>query len=261
MAGIGGGGGGIVCARAGVASAVTVNVATPRASALMHRVIASSFPTGGGPDPERNLLAWGMSTNERAALFILFGVAALELVPVVPPLFGIHFGFVGLGHALTRPAAPAGWLAAVAVAALYVAGALRSPEIRAHVRTGGILKAAGVALAVGSGLTEEVVFRQLVITALAGRGQPIVVQIVGSALIFGVAHAIWGLFGGRRTAVSAMLWTTALGAGLAIVFIAGGRSLLPCVVAHTAINLVLEPALVLSALGRRRPRGAAAAAR
>ena len=201
-----------------------------------------------------------MRASDRTALRILCCITIAELVPIVPRLAGIPFGFVGLGHALARPASLAGWVLGALVAAAYVGAALRDPLIRANARTGGALKAAGIALAVSSGITEEAFFRAMVMNAYAAAGRNVVTQIIASAVIFGLAHAVWGLLGGRRTALSAMAWTTALGAGLAFVYLAGGRALLPCVVAHAAIYLILEPALVMSALQRRRHDAPAAEA-
>jgi hypothetical protein len=41
--------------------------------------------------------------------------------------------------------------------------------------------------------------------------------------------------------IGAVVATSVLGTLLAIVFLASGRALLPCVVAHFLINIVLEP--------------------
>jgi hypothetical protein len=79
-------------------------------------------------------------------------------------------------------------------------------------------------------------------------GQRIALQIAISALAFGAVHAIWGVAGGNlRAALSTMLVTGALGAALAVVYIVGGRSVAPCVAAHMATNLLLEPWLIIAA--------------
>ncbi len=66
-------------------------------------------------------------------------------------------------------------------------------------------------------------------------------------MVFGLAHAIWGVFGGKvRAALAVMLATTTLGALLALVYLAGNRSVGPCVAAHVGLNLFLEPWLVIS---------------
>jgi hypothetical protein len=73
-------------------------------------------------------------------------------------------------------------------------------------------------------------------------------QVLVSGLAFGAAHGVWGLFGRSvRAAAGAAVATGVLGAGLAIVYIASGRSLAPCVAAHFLINALVEPGLVLAA--------------
>lgn len=76
----------------------------------------------------------------------------------------------------------------------------------------------------------------------------VVVQVLGSGLLFGVLHGVWGLMGrSLRAAIGATLATGFLGMMLAVVFIAAGRSLAPCIVAHFVINALIEPGLVLAA--------------
>ena len=59
---------------------------------------------------------------------------------------------------------------------------------------------------------------------------------------------VFGIFTGNfRAGVGASLATGVMGAALGVVYIASGRSLLPCMAAHTVINLFLEPWLILAA--------------
>jgi membrane protease YdiL (CAAX protease family) len=66
-----------------------------------------------------------------------------------------------------------------------------------------------------------------------------------------------------RAALGATMATGFLGAMLGIVFLLAGRSLAPCIVAHFAINLLIEPGLVLAAtrgeMGSRRIKSTALA--
>ena len=70
-------------------------------------------------------------------------------------------------------------------------------------------------------------------------------------MIFGAVHVVWIGFAGPRGTAGVVGATTLLGAALAIVYLAAGRSVVPCVAAHVAINAVLEPWLVLTAAERR----------
>ena len=75
-------------------------------------------------------------------------------------------------------------------------------------------------------------------------------QIACSAVAFGIAHGTWGLLGGSvHAAIGAAIATTILGAGLAIVYLVGRRSLAPCIAAHFLIDAVIEPGLLLAAVG------------
>lgn len=192
---------------------------------------------------------------ERIALRILLAIAFLELVPIVLPLIGIPWGFIGLQRLGAHPGTPLAWILAAATAAAYVRGSIREfPGLRERLGTGGLLRVAAIVVSVAAGITEEVVFRKAVMDPLLGSS--VFLAVAASAVTFGVAHGVWGFFGGWRVARGAMLWTGMLGAALGIVYVAGGRSLLPCIASHAAIDLVLEPALILAALSRRVQREA-----
>jgi membrane protease YdiL (CAAX protease family) len=108
-------------------------------------------------------------------------------------------------------------------------------------------------------------FRKWVMDALDASGYGAGIQIVGSALTFGAAHAIWGLMGkSPRAAAGAMLATSFLGGMLAVVYVLAGRSLAPCIAAHFLINVFIEPGLVLAAtrgeMGRSLRQGSSLAA-
>ena len=81
-------------------------------------------------------------------------------------------------------------------------------------------------------------------------------QVLVSGAAFGLVHAMWAFFGGSFSAgLQAMAATAVLGAALGAVYLASGRSLAPCIVAHFVITVLIEPGLVLAAvrgqLGRR----------
>jgi membrane protease YdiL (CAAX protease family) len=142
----------------------------------------------------------------------------------------------------------AGWVAAALVAAIFVAFALRLPSVRANLFRPSFLKLLALAVAIGAGILEEVTFRQWTMNWLMSHGSGAVIQILGSGLLFGAAHGVWGLMGkSLRAAIGATLATGFLGSMLAAVFLLAGRSLAPCIVAHFVINLLIEPGLVLAA--------------
>jgi uncharacterized protein len=71
--------------------------------------------------------------------------------------------------------------------------------------------------------------------------------------MFGLAHASWILARGEsKFALQAILSTTILGVLLAIIYLAGGCSLGPCIFAPIWINLVIEPWLMLSSVSGKQ---------
>lgn len=77
----------------------------------------------------------------------------------------------------------------------------------------------------------------------------IIIQVLASALIFGLAHGAWVLLRGEfKIALPVILSTTILGGLLAILYLVADRNLLAPIVAHIIINLFIEPWLILSAV-------------
>lgn len=190
-----------------------------------------------------------MTQAERKAALILTAIAVSESAAVL----GMTRADVGAllrfaGFSPGKFGALAGWVAAAVVFLLFVRASVRLPSVRANLWRPSGLKLLAIAVAVSAGMLEEIVFRKLVMDAAMHRELDDVLQVLLSALSFGVAHGVWGLFGrSARAAIGATLATAALGAGLAIVYLLAGRSLAPCIVAHFAIDLLIEPGLVLAA--------------
>jgi len=113
----------------------------------------------------------------------------------------------------------------------------------------------GPIMAVPTSILEEIFFRQISMNTLARLGQNALVQIVVSAVLFGVVHAAWGVRGGSRAFLNAIGATAFLGAMLAVIYIASNRVVLPCIVAHFALNVILEPWLVYAYVLRATLRG------
>lgn len=141
-----------------------------------------------------------------------------------------------------------GWIVAGLVAAAYTAYTVWAvPQVRPIISEISWFRALAVPLAVGSGLIEEMFFRHTLMTWFADAGLGTVPQILLSALLFAAVHTIWVVFGRSWTAVLPILLSTfALGVLMSLVYLASDRVVLPAVIAHVAINLVIEPGLLLN---------------
>jgi hypothetical protein len=158
-------------------------------------------------------------------------------------------------YAFTPPANTLAWICAAVLAILYIAyAAVNSATIREHLLRPSRWKPfialciVAVPMALISGYFEEAFFRKFLMDVALRHGQSTAMQVVLSAVAFGFVHAIWGIARGNfRGAVGSMIATGVLGAGLAVIYLVGGRSVAPCMAAHIVINLVLEPWLIITA--------------
>lgn len=193
----------------------------------------------------------------RSAILILIGIMAAEGYPLV--MIGLRpAGLPALAKLLgwgIPPVWPGAWLGAAAVAAAYAALSMKSlPFIRLHVLDLAPIKLLAIPFAFVTGVFEELFFRKWLMDLLATHGAGAAVQVLSSGIIFGLAHAFWGVLGRNMVAAGkAMLYTTILGTALGIVYLASGRILAPAAWSHVAINLVIEPWLMLGVMNLRRP--------
>lgn|ERR1700687_2078855 len=201
-----------------------------------------------------------MMTPEKKAALILAGIAASEGT-------WIYFNIAGgramrfwqyTGFLNPDQAGLLGWCLALVVAALFTWRAAQLPSVRENLLRPSLLKLLALLVAIASGFCEEAIFRKWVMDALQTRSFPAVVQILASALSFGLVHGIWGLFRGSwRASIGAVAATGILGFALAVVYVASHRVIAPCIVSHFLINLLIEPGLVLAAvrgeMGSRKP--------
>jgi hypothetical protein len=208
--------------------------------------------------PRESRIAWGfllaVSVSEAIAVAWSFAPGGEFLESLW------HYG-------VTPPGSLPSWILAAAVMGAYVAySASRSPVIAAYAfdpaawRSVWGLRLFAIPMALVTGFFEEAFFRKSVMNMAEHHGFGMVPQVVISALVFGAAHAIWGIFGGKfRAALAVMLATSVLGGLLAIVYLLGGRSVGPCIAAHIGLNLFLEPWMVISSAtgswGKRSVRG------
>ncbi|MFB2580955.1 lysostaphin resistance A-like protein [Herbiconiux sp. P15] len=156
--------------------------------------------------------------------------------------------FVGsMGEVSAVPAL--GWVLAIVVAIVYSAYTLWAvPTVRVIAVERSWFRLLAIPLALLSGVLEEMFFRRVVMDALAFYEVPLLLQIVLSAALFAVVHGVWVLFARSwRIAVPVLGSTFALGVMLSLVYVASDRVVIPAMLAHVAINLVIEPGLLHSA--------------
>jgi hypothetical protein len=195
-----------------------------------------------------------MQRAHRNASAILFAVAIATTIPFV-----MWFAtgatsdlaeYLGLGGGRVVPTL--GWLAAAAVTVGYITYTLWAvPFVKEHVAELSRFKLLGAWVAITSSTLEEIIFRGVLMDELDSRGIGAFGQIGVSAILFGVAHAMWMVMSREWSLVVPVVVSTALlGASLAVVYLLSERVLLPVAIAHVAVNLVIEPWLILSVVTR-----------
>lgn len=191
------------------------------------------------------------ASPERRTLYILFMVLLSEGAIVLFWLSTEQLHFIRfLGFAAGLAGTALAWLLAVTVAAGYVWSAAKIVDVRYHLFRPSALKYVAIIAAVMAAILEEVIFRKLLMDYMQSRGYGAVLQILASGLAFGAVHLLWG-FKNFAAGINAVWSTTVLGCALGVVYIAGGRSLAPCVTAHFFITAFIEPGLILAAVKDR----------
>jgi membrane protease YdiL (CAAX protease family) len=149
-----------------------------------------------------------------------------------------------------------GWFAAFVATAIYVGFAAAGPMLKGAplLTDWSVFRiATGLGVGITAGFCEEAMFRGFVMTQAQQGGAPLSVQVLLSAILFGAAHAGWGGIGAAHfswgAAIGASVSTAILGLMLAITYALGRRSLLPVVAAHGIMDMILEPWLLLFAIG------------
>jgi uncharacterized protein len=191
-------------------------------------------------------------TDRRKTVLILGITSLVMFSPLGMSLFWRPILlFQNLGFERNSIASPIAWILAVIAVIVYVAYTLRAiPFIASMQREISWFKLLGILAAVVGGIVEEVIFRRWAMDLLLFRGVAPVTQVIISGIAFGLAHGSWTLFAKRNLKFSlpAIISTSVLGIFLAIIYLAGGRNLGPCIFAHVMINVVIEPWLMLSAV-------------
>jgi membrane protease YdiL (CAAX protease family) len=189
--------------------------------------------------------------DRRKTGFILITFSIIMFSPFIMNLVGIKNPiFQNLGFSRDTLAPFYSWILSLILSVSYILYTFRKiPFVLKMQREISFLKFVGILSAFASGLLEEVIFRRWLMNITMSLGYGAVVQIVISGIIFGLAHSIWFLFKREiRFAISAVLSTSTLGVGLAMIYVISGRNIGPCIVAHVLINLVIEPWLMLSSV-------------
>lgn len=195
-----------------------------------------SLVTEGDPQMERKKTGW-----------ILLGLSLGMLIPVL--MFPNYFYSLS-GIPTAGDIGAVAWALSGLIAAGYIMYTFWAvPFVRSMQSELSALKAIGIVAAFASGLLEETVFRKMLMDWLGGQGAGAITQIAVSGFIFGITHSAWvALKGEIKIVLPVVISTAALGAALAALYIVSGRNVLPCIAAHIAINLVIEPWLMLAAV-------------
>ena len=191
-------------------------------------------------------------TDRSKTAWVLGGATLTMFSPLAMVLAGYRIPmFQNLGFARGTMAPPIAWILATIVGVVYVLYTIKAiPFIAGMQREISLFKLLGILSAVVGGIVEEVFFRRWIMDMLMSGGFNPILQVVFSGVAFGLAHASWTLLAKRdfKGTLPAIMSTSVLGIFLAIVYLAGGRNLGPCIFAHVLINIVIEPWLMLSAV-------------
>jgi membrane protease YdiL (CAAX protease family) len=153
-----------------------------------------------------------------------------------------------------RPATRRSWILAIVVAALMAGSALASFGKTAQLLTDWSFYRISLGLVLGgsAGICLEMIFRGFVMTQARDAGLPVILQITLSAVLFALAlnRMAWSGFPGHPefwAVVGTTASSTVLGIAFAIIYVIGNRSLSPAIAAHAAIDMIVEPGMILMA--------------
>jgi hypothetical protein len=153
-----------------------------------------------------------------------------------------------------RPATQRSWILAVVVAVLMAGSALASFGKTAQLLIDWSFYriSLGVVLGGSAGICLETIFRGFCMTQARDAGLSVTLQITLSAVLFALAlnRMAWSGFPGHPefwAVVGTTASSTVLGVAFAIIYVIGNRSLSPAIAAHAAIDMVVEPGMILMA--------------
>lgn len=138
------------------------------------------------------------------------------------------------------------WVFGIGLGLLIALWGLSNPALHLHSKLGALFDPslwhvyAAVTAGLAAGFCEEIIFRGYVMHELMEAGCTRTMQVIGSAVLFGVAHA--GLLrGGILTGLLVIVPTAILGALYAMIYLAGKRSLMPVIVSHFLNDVAVIP--------------------
>jgi hypothetical protein len=191
-------------------------------------------------------------TDRRKTALILGMTSLFMFSPLAMSLFWHPIPlFQNLGFERESMAPPLAWVLATITAIAYVLYTMKAiPFVASMQREISLFKLLGILSSVVGGIVEEVFFRRWIMDMCMSGGFIPILQVIISGIAFGLAHWSWTLLAKRnfKATLPAILSTSILGIFLAIIYLAGGRNLGPCIFAHVLINIVIEPWLMLSAV-------------
>jgi hypothetical protein len=152
------------------------------------------------------------------------------------------------------PATRRSWILAIVVAVLMAGSALASLGKTAQLLTDWSFYriSLGIVLGGSAGICLETIFRGFVMTQARDAGLSVILQITLSAVLFAVAlnRMAWSGYPGDPefwAVVGTTASSTVLGVAFAIIYVIGNRSLNPAIAAHAAIDMVVEPGMIIMA--------------
>jgi hypothetical protein len=86
------------------------------------------------------------------------------------------------------------------------------------------------AIAIATGVSEEIIFRGLIPTAVVHLTHSIPLALIGQGILFGVGHQSPAATRGENKVISAM--QTVSGTWYGVVYLLAGGDILPCIIAH-----------------------------
>jgi hypothetical protein len=191
-------------------------------------------------------------TDRRKTAWILGTATLIMISPLAMVLAGYPIPmFQNLGFESETIAPPMAWILATITAIAYVLYTMKAiPLVLAKQKEISLFKLLGILSALVGGIVEEVFFRRWIMDMLMSGGVAPILQVIISGVAFGLAHASWTLLAKRdfKATLPVIISTSILGIFLAIIYLAAGRNLGPCIFAHVLINIVIEPWLMLSAV-------------
>lgn len=194
------------------------------------------------------------ATSNKKAAIILCSISLTMTVFIVLGFVYNATGFIyfmGINERALK--IPLAWLCSIILAISYIAYTARMmPFVRENLfNFKGLLKWIGIYAAFSGGIMEELVFRKMFMNWLNVNDIGVIYQIIISGVVFGLVHLSWSFLGGNlRVGISSTLSTIILGLLLAVIFVISDRNVLPAIFAHVAINLFIEPWLMVSVINQ-----------